>query len=91
MRKPVVSRTLTTLVVTFLVINKETRETEERTISIPKTKKVEKSVKETLEENIVFVALINTEEVKQKYAIPVEQFMELAIPVADNEEVEEAE
>ena len=87
MRKPVISRTITSFSVKALLIDKNTHNTEERLIAVPKVQNIEGYIKKLLkpEENIVFVNILDKTEVKEKYVMDVDIFMELARPADEND------
>ena len=88
MRKPMITRTVKTKIATCVVANKTTMALDEATVPVPNGADVEKFCKKYLNNELVFVSIKNVEELEQKYAMPIEQFMELAVPV-DNDEVDE--
>lgn len=88
MRKPMITRTVKTKIATCVVANKATMALDVATAPVPNGVDVEKFCKKHFNNELVFVSIKEVAEIEQKYAMPIEQFMELAVPV-DNDEVEE--
>ena len=94
MRKPAITRTIKTKVVTAMVANKETCHLEEHIVTVPSSvANLEKYLKKEIGEPLVFVSIKEVVETTQKYKMSIDAFIEVATPVdsddSDDETIEE--
>lgn len=95
MRKPIISRTMTTTLVKCKCIDVETDEQFENEQEIPRTysdsKKLEKAVKEAVETDRVKVyKILETKECKRIYAMTEQQFINSAVEISGRSAAETA-
>ena len=96
MRKPQITRTITTTIATILCVNPSTRGLTEEIAVLPRTYADNDAIMKFIEKNNVFagevkpVSVVSTKEEKKLYKMPEEMFVQYATPV-DDEEAEELE
>lgn len=88
MRKPMVTRTITSTNVTLLCVNTDTKTVEEKTVSLPRTYADEKAVMKFVDKNLLTldlgalkpVSMISKTEVEMLYKMDEAEFIRLATP-----------
>lgn len=96
MRKRLVTRTVKGLSVTVLCVNKETRETSERTFVVTEKYKSEEKLLNAINANYLAnelsgplwaAGVIKTEETSKRYGMPESKFIQLAAEILPKDEM----